>query len=184
MDLDCKPLNELRKQLIVLSKTTKNSSTVIFKCINIIDQQRFDITIINTGLEVNIRNFSSLDHEFLIQGTFYRVSNNIILQLSKGGLFDIQTAIRKRRFQFCESTIRCLLRHMLSVFNYFQTACFKPFKITISDIIIFKTVNSINPDGWTFKLKNCFLENQYDDLKRYYKLNNRYFVNNTTNYIN
>ena len=72
--------------------------------------------------------------------------------------------MRRNKLNFNEFTIRALLHHMLSVLLYCQTSITKPFKITIFDILVFKEVNSNNPNDWAFKLKNCFLENQYTDF--------------------
>lgn len=164
MDIDCKPLVELKKQLIVLSKFAKNPKTVIFRCINVVDRQRFDITVIKSYRGLKIANFSSLEHKYLVHGEFYEASDNIVVQVSKGGIFDLATAMRKNKLAFNELTVRSMLHHILSVLLYCEKAISKPFKITVFDILVYKEVNSSNPNDWVFKLKNCFLENHFYEL--------------------
>lgn len=164
LDIDCQPLSELKKQLIVLSKTKKNSATVIFKCINIVDRQRLDITVVKSCRDVKIRDFAHLEHKFLVPGTFYHVSDKILVQVSKGGFFDLRTAMRKNMLIFNELTIRSILYHMLSVLLYCGQFVSEPFLITVSDILVYRETNSSNPNDWTFKLKNCFIENQFTEI--------------------
>ena len=149
----------------MLSKTTKNPSTVIFKCINVVDKQRFDITVIKLGSTRLKRDFVQLEHRYLVSGSFYDVSDSVLVQVSKGGLFDLSTAMRKNKLMFNELTIRSLLHNMLSVLLYCQNNVSKPFNITAFDILVFKEANSVNPNDWIFKLKNCFIENQLNNFK-------------------
>lgn len=158
------PLTELKKQLIVLSKVSKNSNTVIFKCINIVDRQRFDITVIKPNRKVKIRDFNNLEHKYLVSSTFYEASNNIIVQVSKSGIFDLPTALRKNKLRLNENTIRSLLYNMLNVLKYCQSTLRTPFRITVSDLQLFRDADSAYSNFWTFKLKNCFLENQFNEF--------------------
>ena len=159
---------------------TKNPNTVIFKCINVVDRQRFDVTVINRCQGAKARDFAHLEHKFLVSGVFYEATDNRVVQVSKGGIFDLATAIRKKKINLNELTIRSLLYHMLSVLQYCQTAIAKPFQITIFDVLVFKEMNSTNPNDLKFKLKNCFLENQFDELDLRVRIVTRVASPNTT----
>jgi hypothetical protein len=180
MEIDCKPLAELRRQLMVISKVTKNSRTVIFKCINIVDGQKFDVTVVKVCRRINISNYSLLEHKHIVPGTFYETPNNVVVQVSKGAIFDLETAIRKNRIYFNEITVRKLLQHILIALQYCEKAITKPFKITSFDILVYKEVNSTNPTKWVFKLKNCFIENQFDDLGISYPAPSKGLSSNTS----
>lgn len=113
---------------------------------------------------VKIREFTHLEHKFLVPGTFYHVSDNVLVQVSKGGFFDLGTAMRKNMLIFNETCIRSILYNMLSVLLYCGQCVSKPFLITVSDILVYREPNSSNPNDWTFKLKNCFIENQFIEI--------------------
>ena len=94
---------------------------------------------------------------------FYDVSEGVVVQVSKGGIFDLATAMRKNKLDFNELTVRGMLHNLLRVLLYCEKHISSPFKITVSDILVFKKANAWNPNSWVFKLKNCFLENQFTE---------------------
>lgn len=147
----------------MLSKFTKNPKTVVFRCINIVDRQRFDISVINSELGAKPFSFSHLEHKYLVPSTFYDVSEGVVVQVSKGGVFDLATAMRKNKLCFNELTVRGLLHNLLRVLLYCEKHISLPFKITVSDILVFRKANAWNPNSWVVKLKNCFLENQFNE---------------------
>jgi len=143
-----------------VSKVSKNAKTVVFRCINVVDKQRFDISVIAAG-GVPHTAFAHLKHKYLVPATFYEVAAGVVVQVSAGAVCDLGTAMRRNKMVFNELTIRALLHNMLRVLVYCEKRITKPFRITLADIMVYKLVSSTSANTWLFKLKNCFYENQH-----------------------
>lgn len=63
-----------------------------------------------------------------------------------------------------------MLYSIINVLLYCESYITKPFMITVHDILVFRESNSSNPNDWTFKLKNCFLENQFEETAFTYQI--------------
>lgn len=148
----------------MLSKTSKNAATVIFKCINVVDKQRFDISVIQRSKDTDYTSFAHLKHKYIVPSKFYEVSDEVVVQVSQGGICDLGTAMRRNKIVFNELTVRAMLHNILRALSYCEKTITKPFRITLNDIIMFKVINVTSANTWLFKLKNCFYENQNSEM--------------------
>lgn len=146
----------------MLRKYSKNPSTVVFRCINIVDRQRVDISVTQVGDGEHVSSYAQLEHKYIVPGTFYEVSHDVVVQVSKGAVFDLATAMRRNRLDFNELNVRALLHNILRALLHCEKRLSKPFRLTVADILVFREVHAASHNTWIFKLKNCFYENQYD----------------------
>ena len=151
-------MNELKKELIVQKRTKQNSNLVIFKCLNVLDRQKFHISIMENSNEEEVELYKRISNEFVLTSEFFQISNNKIIQITKIGELTLISALERRKILFDEYMARKLIKMLLTVLEYFKTILKQSFDFSVQDIFVVKNLKVSSQDSFTFKLKNHFLE--------------------------
>lgn len=160
-------------QLVVLNKIQRNKSTMIFKCLNTIDNRRLDVSIVDRPPIADIRAIKSIRHNSILKGDIFEASNNKIIQVTKSSLYDMSHLSSPQRLILTEQDIRSLLFYQLSAIRYCLTLPIKNLEISPKEIVVVRETAKPRYYKWAFKLKNCIIENQncnYNDIETLLKI--------------